>query len=877
MKRCGVFAVFALGASALLGAAKVSVTELALPTYGYDDPDPVPRPESKFWPYSRFDGFSAAATGRVWKAVILENDEVKVTILPEVGGKIWGAEEKKSGKDFVFYNHVVKFRDISMCGPWTAGGIEFNFGIVGHGPYTSLPVDWTVRENGDGSVSYFCGLTEMICRTTWQVEVRLPASGSAFETRTTWYNGSGLRRPYYQWMNAGFGVKRESPEFVFPGRHYIGHEGDAHPWPVDEEGRDVSVYSNNAFAVQGSDHKSYHVINGDNRFFGVWWPKAGLGAYHLNAADEKYGRKIWLWGLSRAGGVWEDLLTDADGQYVELQSGLCFQQPQDGCWKTPFAYPTFAPGATERFDETWGFVRDRAALLERAKSDLAADRPTEFPKDFDWEGAYGLWMKARAAIFSGLRAGGVRKGLYKDDAENLLRASLAKDPCFSPSLVTLGGLLVEQGRTDEAIEVLDKALAVNSYEPEANYLEGLVAFEAGKLPRARERLGLAARSPEFRSAALTLIAKSYAREEKWFGAVETAQRALEANAADRDAQWIFCAALRKSGAAEHPARAKYAADLVRSTLMDLPLAHAFRYEAFKLGLEKDFACNIRSHAPDETYIELAGLYESAGLKDEAAELYGRAPKSLVAAIRKAYLARDVAALADAAGLSVAFQFPYRRETLPALSWAAANGKSWKFDYLLALCLNAKMRTAEGDALLEKCADIPDVAEFYLYRATRRRGESARADLKRAAALGESWRTSYGLYRSFAAEGNWTAARDALADGLGRFPRATGLQINYARALVKTGELKKAVEFLEGCRFLPSELGEKPVSIYQEALVKLADEAIGKGDETAAREFVRKALAYPENFGSGRPYDIGPVVERWPERVRKCWDRWKVEG
>ena len=203
MTKAAIFAVAALGAFALFGAAKVSVTELTLPTYGYDDPDPVPRTDSKFWPYCRSDGFTATASNRTWTAVVLENDEMKLTILPEVGGKIWGAEEKKSGQDFIYFNHAVKFRDIAMCGPWTSGGIEFNFGIVGHGPYTSLPVDWCVRENDDGSVSYFCGLTEMICRTTWQVEVRLPASGREFETRTVWFNGSGLRRPYYQWMNAG--------------------------------------------------------------------------------------------------------------------------------------------------------------------------------------------------------------------------------------------------------------------------------------------------------------------------------------------------------------------------------------------------------------------------------------------------------------------------------------------------------------------------------------------------------------------------------------------------------------------------------------------------------------------------------------------------
>ena len=74
-----------------------------------------------------------------------------------VGGKVWGAVDKRTGVDFVYFNHVAKFRDISMRGPWSSGGIEFNFGKMGHEPYTSTPVDWAVRTNADKSVSCFVG------------------------------------------------------------------------------------------------------------------------------------------------------------------------------------------------------------------------------------------------------------------------------------------------------------------------------------------------------------------------------------------------------------------------------------------------------------------------------------------------------------------------------------------------------------------------------------------------------------------------------------------------------------------------------------------------------------------------------------------------
>ena len=121
-------------------AVQPIVTELEFPTYGFSDPDPVPRTESPLYPYFRFDGSSEKSAPRKWKAVILENEKIKVTMLPEIGGKVWGAEDKASGKAFIYYNHAVKFRNIALRGPWCSGGIEFNFGITGHAPTSATPV-----------------------------------------------------------------------------------------------------------------------------------------------------------------------------------------------------------------------------------------------------------------------------------------------------------------------------------------------------------------------------------------------------------------------------------------------------------------------------------------------------------------------------------------------------------------------------------------------------------------------------------------------------------------------------------------------------------------------------------------------------------------
>ena len=102
----------------------------------------------------------------------------------------------------------------------------------------------------------------------------------------------------------------------------------------------------------------------------------------------------------------------------------------------------------------------------------------------------------------------------------------------------------------------------------------------------------------------------------------------------------------------------------------------------------------------------------------------------------------------------------------------------------------------------------------------------------------------------AAENRWAEAKRTLGDYVRRFPGKLGLELNYARALIKTVALAEAVSFLETLNALPSELGEKPGTLYQEALGALADAALGRGDRVAASAYVQKALAVPERLEKG---------------------------
>ena len=299
--------------------ATVTVKDREFRTYPYSDPDPVAHPGA-IYPYFRFQGYTAVPVKKTWKVVTLENAYIRVDIAPQMGGKILGAIEKSTGRPFIYYNNVVKFREIAMRGPWTSGGVEFNFGDLGHAPTTASPVDYLTRTNADGSVSCIVGTTDLASRTVWRVEVRLPADKAYVETRSFWYNPTDLTASRYHWMN-GAADAADDLEFIYPGSAFIGHDGELGAWPINPQGRDISKYRNNDFG----SYKSYHVLGKNTDFFGALWSKRDLGVLHWSRFADKPGKKIWIWGHSREGMIWHGLLTDPDlgnSQYVEIQSGI---------------------------------------------------------------------------------------------------------------------------------------------------------------------------------------------------------------------------------------------------------------------------------------------------------------------------------------------------------------------------------------------------------------------------------------------------------------------------------------------------------------------------------------------------------------------------
>jgi tetratricopeptide (TPR) repeat protein len=620
-------------------AARISEELRILQTYPFSEPNPVPIlvRDRRLYPYHSFEGYSAEAEPREWQVVTLENDYIQVFVLPEVGGKVWGAVVKETGHEFIYRNEVMKFRNIALRGPWTSGGIEFNFGVIGHTPSTATPVDHLLRENPDGSVSCIVGAMDLPSRTQWRVEIRLPADRAYFETRVLWYNPTPLRQPYYSWMTAA-AFARGDLEMSMPGNAYLQHSGQVRAWPVDEEGRYLPLYANNTF----DGHKSYHVVGELHDFFGGYYRDEDYGFGHWARYEEMPGQKLWLWALSREGGIWEDLLTDTDGQYVEFQAGRLFVQYSPGSQVNPITQVDFDPLSADRWVETWFPVEGIGGLSDASRDGamhvsledgrlsigVNAFRPVSDTLRV-WSGdrlvalegielaplepfhrtlgvgpgepfrvslpALGLeygsdpsglllsrpfatdpdaWPSIPGVDQQVFQARELMKAREYPPARDLYEAAMAQEPWNREALLGLGELAYRMGTFDSGLEHVDRVLQLDAYDAEANFMAGVLYRALGRTADARDAFGWAARSMAYRSAAYVQLAEIMMGREAWDEAVRYARLALDYDGYSVPAWSAMAVIGRKTG------NARMVENALRELLEIDPLHHFARAEEY---------------------------------------------------------------------------------------------------------------------------------------------------------------------------------------------------------------------------------------------------------------------------------------------------------
>lgn len=926
--------------------ATISETSPIFKTYPYSDPNPLPamglgKKFAPFYPYFMFDGYTDKPVNKNWKVVQLENPHIKVTVLPEVGGKVGGAIEKKNQNEFIYLNKVMKFRAIGIRGPWTSGGIEHNFGLdLGHAPWAAGAVDYVNISNPDGSVSCIVGGLDLASRTEWRVEVRLSKDEAQFTTDALWYNPTPIRHAYLSWENAAYKAS-DDLQLYFPGNYHIDHNGNAAAWPVDASGRDLSNYKQNNF---GGD-KSYHVMGHPRNWFGGYWHNQKVGFGHWAPYTDAPGKKLWIWSLAREGGIWEDLLTDTDGQYIEAQSGVTFNQPSlVSGFHSPFRQKSLKPFYSETKKEYWfpvtrtGGMSDASAFgtlhAERIKDSLkiiinptiaindtlaitldgktqhyvlhlkpmelyqktiavaAKNYRLSVGKDFllyDSDPATSVLPRPVATVVGKERADNAERLFRIAEDENAMRnydkareiyaRVLEMEPSHSDALSRMAEYYYRTAAYASGLSFAAQAISYNQYDGAANYIYGHLLLKLDQLTQAEEALSVAAQTMEFRSAAYTALAGIRIRKLDFNEAIAYAQKSIDYNKNNlRAYQYLItaCRHLKQKAAAQQ---------WVHALLQIDPLSHYARFENYLLEDKQDllqgFKDAIRNELPHETYLELALTYAEVGLTGEAIKLLQEAPSYPMVYYWLAYLQRNNAKesqqlLQQATALSTDFVFPFRPESIAVLQWAAQANGSWKNQYYLGLLYWSCLQPAKATALLDSCGSQPGTSSFYITRGIlsgwdAEKKEKAGADFFRALQLAPAqWRAWHYWANQLTGAGKLSQAVDTLSYAYAQFKGNPIIAIDYAKSLLNTGKYESCLRVLKEVLILPQEGGREGHELFELTHLTIAMDYIEKGKYKPALLHIEQSRQWPENLGSGRPYDPD---ERLQDLLTAfCWQK-----
>ncbi len=342
-----------------LGAAadsSVTATEqdIIIPTYLAGDPEPNPMfyfgrnsqgAEGRVYPYPLYDNLTHLKTNKTYRIVHLENEYVRVGILPEIGGRLFEAVDKSDGYNFIYRQHVIKPALIGLIGAWMSGGIEWNIPHH-HRASTFLPVQYQVQTNADGGRTVWVGELELRQRMRWAVGYTLHPGKSYLECSVRIVNRTPVANTMLCFANVAVSVNSNYQVIFPPDTQYVTYHGKREfaSWPIATghysgadfgAGTDVSWYSNHISA------NSMFAWNCEDDFFAGY--DHGKQAGILSIADPHFvpGKKFWTWGNGPRGRMWDKILTDDDGPYIELMAGAYSDNQPDYSWLQPYETKSF--------------------------------------------------------------------------------------------------------------------------------------------------------------------------------------------------------------------------------------------------------------------------------------------------------------------------------------------------------------------------------------------------------------------------------------------------------------------------------------------------------------------------------------------------------
>ena len=386
---------------------KAWVEEILLPTYavGEEEKNPVFLEKRVYqgssgvvYPYPVIEKISDEKKHKRYKALFIENRYLKVMILPELGGRIQMAYDKIRHTHIIYYNQVIKPALVGLTGPWISGGIEFNW-PQHHRPSTFLPTEYLIEEFEDGSKTVWCNEVERMFRMKGMQGVTLYPGKAYMEIKVRVYNRTAIPQTFLWWANPAVTVDNDYRSVFPPDVHAVYDHGrrDVSSFPV---ARGVYYKHDYAAGVDISRYKnipvptSFMAVASDYDFVGGYNEKSQSGLLHVADHHISPGKKQWTWGNGDFGKAWERNLTDEDGPYIELMTGVYTDNQPDFSWLQPYEEKSW----TQYF-----MPYTEAGMVKNASKDVIVNLEVEM--DYAILSVYGTSEITGATITLSNRAG----------------------------------------------------------------------------------------------------------------------------------------------------------------------------------------------------------------------------------------------------------------------------------------------------------------------------------------------------------------------------------------------------------------------------------------------------------------------------------------
>ncbi len=389
---------------------KAQKVEKIIPTYKpaaahelpmFFENKPYQGASGRLYPIPYCDGISDDITDVKYDVYVLENEYIKTEVLPEIGGKILSGYDKMGDYDFIYKNEVIKPALVGLAGPWISGGIEFNW-PQHHRPTTYMPLEATLEENSDGSRTVWTGETDPMYRMKGMVGITLDKGRSYIKAKVRVYNRTDLPQVFMWWANLAVSVNDDYRTVFPPDVEWVNdHDRRAVlEWPIAKgvyhtarpfdygEGTDISRYGSvivpSSFLVsQDQSDMDFMAGYDDSINKGI----VTVADHHISP-----GKKLWTWGKGDFGDMWCSNLTDKNGPYIELMTGVFTDNQPDFTW--------IMPGEYREFEQFWYPVRG-IGDVKNATVDAAVNVEKQTNGIFIGFNVTGTFENARISVMNG--------------------------------------------------------------------------------------------------------------------------------------------------------------------------------------------------------------------------------------------------------------------------------------------------------------------------------------------------------------------------------------------------------------------------------------------------------------------------------------------